>query len=131
MRFTRRRWDAWSLMLATAVAVVAWIDGRWTALMGAGLFGLVRFRIPAEGFPATPLRALPPEHRRRIAWCAGSLPLVPAACVLALRKPGAWWIYPLAGALHVAITLRLARRADLARRAPGFRIPDSVFSRPS
>ena len=116
MRFTRRRWDAWCLVLAGVLALGAWLNGRWSPFVGLIPFWLVRFRIPADGFPATPIPKLPPAHRRLIAWCVASFPLVLAAAILVPRLE-AWWIYAVVAAAHMAVTLWLARRADLERAA--------------
>jgi hypothetical protein len=117
MTFTRRRWDAWCLVLAGVLAFGAWLNGRGSPLVGLIPFWLLRFRIPAQGFSATPIRRLSPASRRLIAWGVLSLPLSLAATVLAPRNLEAWWICPIAAGAHMAVTFRLARRVDLERAA--------------
>jgi hypothetical protein len=123
MRFTRRRWDLWCLGGALFLALGGLADtlllsGKpWQPLKFAAVaLALLplRFDIPPEGRTYTPISRLQPAHRRLILWVVVNLPLLAAAGAVAPRLE-AWWICPIAAAAHLAVTLALARRADLER----------------
>ena len=123
MRFTRRRWDAWCLGGALFLALggaadTLYLSGRpWSALVfpaPVAALLLLRFRLPAEGFEATPLSRLGVWHRRHIVWCVGLMPVLLAAAALTPRLE-AWWIYAVVAGALMGVTMWLARRADRER----------------
>ena len=120
VRFTRRRWDSYCvagalLLLAGTAFIVK--DPLRTVLAPFVILPLflMRFQIPAAGYDATPIRALPAPRRRAIWWCGLAGPLLAlsaVACVLLQMEWLIWFLLPTA----VLPAAGLAFRADATNR---------------